>query len=63
MVFIEVSTPRAAAVDRIEHDLPDFSVIDGLLAATALHYDLTLVTRDITHVATTAVTTFNPWTQ
>jgi len=36
-------------------------VIDGLLAATALQHDLTLVTRDTTHVATTAVPVFNPW--
>lgn len=36
-------------------------VIDGLLAATALHYDLTLVTRDTTHLATSGVPTFNPW--
>jgi predicted nucleic acid-binding protein len=36
-------------------------VIEGLLAATALQHDLTLVTRDTTHVATTAVPVFNPW--
>jgi toxin FitB len=37
-------------------------VIDGLLAATALHHDLTLVTRDTTHVAISGVSAFNPWT-
>jgi predicted nucleic acid-binding protein len=36
-------------------------VIDGLLAATALHYDLTLVTRNVQDVAGTAVATLNPW--
>jgi hypothetical protein len=36
-------------------------VIDGLLAATALHYDLTLVTRNIKDVQGTGVELFNPW--
>jgi toxin FitB len=36
-------------------------VIDGLLAATALQFDLVLVTRDTSHVATTGVPFFNPW--
>ncbi len=37
-------------------------VIDGLLAATALHYNLTLVTRNTKDVAATGVPVFNPWT-
>jgi toxin FitB len=36
-------------------------VIDGLLAATALHHNLTLVTRNTKDVAATAVPVFNPW--
>ena len=36
-------------------------VIDGLLAATALHYNLTLVTRNSKDVAHTGVPVFNPW--
>ena len=36
-------------------------VIDGLLAATALHYNLTLVTRNTRDVAATGVAAFNPW--
>ena len=36
-------------------------VIDGLLAATALHYNLTLVTRNTKDVAPTGVPVFNPW--
>jgi len=36
-------------------------VIDGLLAATALHHNLTLVTRSSSDVAGTAVPTLNPW--
>jgi|SRR5215471_2091304 len=36
-------------------------VIDGLLAATALHHNLTLVTRNTRDVSATNVSTFNPW--
>jgi toxin FitB len=36
-------------------------VIDGLLAATALHHDLTLVTRNTRDVRPTGVAIFNPW--
>jgi toxin FitB len=36
-------------------------VIDGLLAATALQYNLTLVTRNVRDVAATGVPLFNPW--
>jgi hypothetical protein len=35
--------------------------IDGLLAATALDHDLTLVTRNVSDVAATGVPTLNPW--
>jgi predicted nucleic acid-binding protein len=37
-------------------------VIDGLLAATAIEHNLTLVTRDTRDVRATGVTLFNPWT-
>jgi predicted nucleic acid-binding protein len=36
-------------------------VIDGLLAATAVHHNLTLVTRDTSHLSGTSVPFFNPW--
>lgn len=36
-------------------------VIDGLLAATALHHDLMLVTRNDTDVSGTGVPALNPW--
>jgi predicted nucleic acid-binding protein len=36
-------------------------VTDGLLAATAIHYNLTLVTRRTKDMARTAVALFNPW--
>jgi toxin FitB len=36
--------------------------IDAQLAATALHHNLTFVTRNTTDVAMTGVPVFNPWT-
>ena len=36
-------------------------VIDGLLAATAIHHNLTFVTRNTKDVGDTGVTIFNPW--
>src|SRR3954464_12913062 len=36
-------------------------VIDGILAATALHHNLTLVTRNVKDVQGTGVETLNPW--
>lgn len=36
-------------------------VIDGLMAATALHHNLTLVTRNVGDVAATGVPVFDPW--
>ena len=38
------------------------SVIDALLAATAIRHNLTLVTRDTRNVAATGVSLFDPWT-
>ena len=37
------------------------SVIDGLLAATALHYDLTVVSRNASDFTNTQVQVLNPW--
>jgi len=37
------------------------SAIDGLLAATALNQNLTLVTRNTKDVAVTGVSVFSPW--
>ncbi|MCA1837247.1 MAG: VapC toxin family PIN domain ribonuclease, partial [Actinobacteria bacterium] len=36
-------------------------VIDGLLAATALEHNLTLVTRDTGQIPSMSVAVFNPW--
>jgi predicted nucleic acid-binding protein len=38
-------------------------VIDGLLAATALDQNLTLVTRNTKDIAVTGVPVFNPWSE
>lgn len=37
------------------------SAIDGLLAATALHHNLTIVSRNVTDFAITQVSILNPW--
>lgn len=37
------------------------SVVDTLLAATALEHDLYLATRNVAHVALSGATVFNPW--
>lgn len=36
-------------------------VVDGILAATALHHNLTLVTRNVRDVQGTGVETLDPW--
>jgi toxin FitB len=36
-------------------------VIDALPTATALHYDLTLVTRDTSHALISGASVFDPW--
>jgi predicted nucleic acid-binding protein len=37
------------------------SAPDGLIAATALEYDLTIVTRNVKDIAGLGVRLFNPW--
>jgi len=46
---------------RAQKDRVELTMIDGLLAATALHHNLTLVTRDADHVAKMGIDVFNPW--
>ena len=41
--------------------LPALIVNNGLLAATALHHNLTFVTRNTKDIAATGVPAFNPW--
>jgi toxin FitB len=38
------------------------ATIDGLLAATALHFNLTLVSRNVSDFASTHVLLLDPWT-
>ncbi len=47
-----------AQAERAGRRLP---VIDGLLAATAQHHDLTFVTRNTEDVEQTGVPVYNPW--
>lgn len=37
------------------------SIIDGLLAATALHHNLTIVSRNVSDFTNTQVPVLNPW--
>jgi predicted nucleic acid-binding protein len=37
------------------------AVIDGLMAATAMHHNLTLVTRNTKDVRVAGINTMNPW--
>jgi predicted nucleic acid-binding protein len=39
------------------------AVVDGVIAATALHHDLILVTRNVKDFAALGVQLFNPWGQ
>jgi toxin FitB len=42
--------------------VPDpYLVRDGLIAATALHYGMTVATRNTVHFQSTGVPLFNPW--
>jgi toxin FitB len=48
----------SADAARKGHVLP---VVDGLLAATALHHNLTVVTRNTSDIELTPVPALNPW--
>jgi toxin FitB len=48
-------TAKASAAGR------PIPTIDALLAATAFHHNLTLVTRNSKHAGPTGVPVFNPW--
>ena len=60
--IVPITTDVAEAWGRL--NVPDpVPVVDGLLAATALVRDWTLVTRNTADVASTGVSLFNPFTQ
>jgi len=46
---------------KAQQDGRTLPVIDGLLAATAIHHNLTLVRRNTGDIAATGVSVFNPW--
>lgn len=56
-LFLGWGTLRAVAARRGNN--PD--MIDVLIAATAMHYDLTLVTRNDRHFAGIGISYVNPW--
>ena len=62
--FGERSLPVSSAVaecwGRLNAERP-LPVVDGLMTATALVHDLTLVTRDASAVAGTGVRVLDPW--
>jgi len=70
MVLMSAYSDRILAIDsRIAElwgrlNVPDpLPAVDGLLAATAMAHDMTLVTRNARHVAGTGVRLYNPFTR
>jgi toxin FitB len=55
---MESGAVHAAEAKRRGKPLP---IIDGLLAATALHSSLTVVSRNASDFANAQVQVFNPW--
>jgi toxin FitB len=55
---IDEPIAQAWAIMGIPDPLP---LVDGLLAATAKVHDLTLVTRNVAHIAATGVSVLNPF--
>ena len=57
----QVADRWGSLAGQAQKDGRSLPVIDGLLAATAIHHNLTLVTRNISDAAGTGVAVFNPW--
>lgn len=57
----EVMLNWGALTGRPEREGTRMSAIDSLIAATALHHDFTLVTRNEEHFYNSQVKVFNPW--
>jgi len=48
-------------IARMQASGVSMSVIDSIIAATALHYHCTLVTRNVNHFLSAGVAVLNPW--
>ncbi len=58
---LPVSLGVADGWGRLVARVPGLPVVDGLIAATALHHRLAVVTRNETHFAKAGVKIVNPW--
>lgn len=59
--ILPVDEPVADRWGRIAAQGRTLAIVDGLLAATALHYNLTMVTRNAKDMISTGCAAFNPW--
>jgi len=63
--ILPVSLPIAERLGRMAGERDKLgrplAIVDGLIAATALEHDLTLVTRNVKDFVSLGVTVFNPW--
>jgi predicted nucleic acid-binding protein len=59
----EVMLTWGILTGRLEREGTRMSAIDSLIAATALHHDFTLVTRNVEHFFNSQVKVFNPWNE
>ena len=55
---VDISVARLGGVLSADRGRP---IVDTMIAATALIHDLTLVTRNTTHVQGLSLTILNPW--
>jgi len=60
--ILDVDRAVADRWGRILAQCPGAPIEDALLAATALHHGMTLVSRNEKHLAPTGVALLNPWT-
>jgi len=63
--ILPVSLPIAERLGRMAGERDKLgrplAIVDGLIAATALEHNLTLVTRNVKDFVSLGVTVFNPW--
>lgn len=58
---LPVSLGVADVWGRLAAQIPGLPVVDGMIAATAMHHGMAVVTRDETHFARAGVAIVNPW--